>query len=270
MDVFTDVAAERAALRTGAGLHVRVGRCVWRATGADATDYLHRMLTQDVAGVSVPGGTRACLLNRQGRVLGDFMLWRLAGAYVLDAEPPAIDHALPVLEKFVIADDVRFETLTATYTRFTLVGPGAADALAAARIEPPSIGACVSVTAADSTCHVLGVPHGEGVRFEFLAERAGATPVVDALFEDGRVQPVGLVAFDFERIRVREPRQPDELDDGILFNESQLESAVSWNKGCYPGQEPVIMAKHRGRPPRVLVGLEGAGPAPQPGDALSV
>ena len=274
--VYTDPAVERAALASGAGVFARSGRRVWRITGTDAIDYLHRMLTQDVAGIAVPGGARACLLNRNGRVLGDFFVWRLEDACLLDAEADAERMALPVLEKFVIADDVSFEAVSEQHVRFALAGPDASEALAACGFDVPEVGGVTSLGGESlggeslggeslvdggAMCHVLGVPHGSSTRFECLAERAGVHEHVEALFDE-RVTPVGIAAFEHERIRLGEPRQPNELHDGVLFNESRLESAVSWNKGCFPGQEPVVMAKHRGRPPNQLVQLRGAGTGP--------
>ena len=46
-------------------------------------------------------------------------------------------------------------------------------------------------------------------------------------------------------------------------------ASISWTKGCYVGQEPVVMARHRGHPATLLVGLSiEAGPVPAPEAAL--
>lgn len=264
-DAFADPEAEAQSLAQGAGVFARASRRTWAVRGADHVDYLHRMLTQDLLALDVACGTRACLLNRNGRVLGDFFVWRFEDRCVLDAEPPAADAALPVLEKFVIADDVEFEEATQATARLVLAGPQAADVLAQAGVPAPAHGAIATA----GEVHLLAVPHGPDVRFEVAAPREALEPWLDAVLEDGRTQIVGAAAFERDRLRVREPRQPEELNDAVLFNETLLESAVSWNKGCYPGQEPVIMARHRGKPPRVLVGLAGEGAAPSPDTPVS-
>jgi folate-binding protein YgfZ len=70
-------------------------------------------------------------------------------------------------------------------------------------------------------------------------------------------------------VRVAEgvPAWGYEVDERVLPNEAALESALSWSKGCYPGQEPVVMARHRGHPPHRLVRLAVDAPTPPPPDA---
>ena len=65
-----------------------------------------------------------------------------------------------------------------------------------------------------------------------------------------------------ERLRIlaRTPRWGREIDDGILPAEAGLdERAVSFTKGCYPGQEPVARLHNRGHVNRTLRVLEVEG-----------
>ena len=60
---------------------------------------------------------------------------------------------------------------------------------------------------------------------------------------------------ELERLRIlaRTPRWGRELDDGILPGEAGLdEGAVSFTKGCYPGQEPLARLHNRGHVNRTL------------------
>jgi tRNA-modifying protein YgfZ len=62
-----------------------------------------------------------------------------------------------------------------------------------------------------------------------------------------------------ERLRIlaRTPRWGREIDDGILPAEAGLdERAVSFTKGCYPGQEPLARLHNRGHVNRTLRVLE--------------
>ncbi len=59
------------------------------------------------------------------------------------------------------------------------------------------------------------------------------------------------------RILARTPRWGREIDDGILPAEAGLdERAVSFSKGCYPGQEPLARLHNRGHVNRTLRVLE--------------
>ena len=64
---------------------------------------------------------------------------------------------------------------------------------------------------------------------------------------------------ELERLRVRAgtPRYGREIDDRVLPAEAGLDrTAVSFEKGCYPGQEPVARQHYRGRVNRSLRVLE--------------
>ena len=71
---------------------------------------------------------------------------------------------------------------------------------------------------------------------------------------------------DLERLRIEAatPRYGREIDDRVLPAEAGLdERAISFSKGCYPGQEPVARQHHRGKVNRRLRVLEVDG-APEP------
>jgi folate-binding protein YgfZ len=77
-----------------------------------------------------------------------------------------------------------------------------------------------------------------------------------------------LTDDELERLRIEAatPRFGRELDDRVLPAEAGLEErAISFSKGCYPGQEPVARQHHRGKVNRKLRVLEvdGAAAAPE-------
>jgi folate-binding protein YgfZ len=80
-----------------------------------------------------------------------------------------------------------------------------------------------------------------------------ATEVLDADLEPTMSDD----ELELKRIRAGTPRWRREIDDRILPAEAGLdERAVSFTKGCYPGQEPVARLRHRGRANRGLRVLE--------------
>ena len=90
-----------------------------------------------------------------------------------------------------------------------------------------------------------------------------ARPIATAAFErtlraEGTRELEGA-AFHALRVEAGAPWFGAEIDDRILPNEAGLDASISWTKGCYLGQEPVVMAKHRGHPPARLVRLEADG-----------
>jgi tRNA-modifying protein YgfZ len=92
------------------------------------------------------------------------------------------------------------------------------------------------------------------------------TPAVELL--DADIEPT-LDGDELERMRIEAgtPAWGKELDDSILPAEAGLdERAISFTKGCYPGQEPIARLHHRGKVNRQLRVLEVE--EANPGDEL--
>jgi len=80
----------------------------------------------------------------------------------------------------------------------------------------------------------------------------------------------GQEAWEVARVEAGIPAYGREFDDATLPAEAGLVPlAVSFTKGCYPGQEPVARLHHRGHANRGLRGLVLDGPLPETGSAVS-
>ena len=113
----------------------------------------------------------------------------------------------------------------------------------------------------------LALAFGALEAFELRLDVAHAPAQLEALARHAR--PAGEAALDVLRVEQGVPAYGAELDERILPNEARLDDALSFTKGCYPGQEPVVMAKHRGHPSTLLVRLEAEDGAPlTSGEAL--
>jgi folate-binding protein YgfZ len=81
-------------------------------------------------------------------------------------------------------------------------------------------------------------------------------PAVERL--DGEQEPtVDDAELELLRIKAGTPRWAREIDDRILPAEAGLDQrAIDFEKGCYPGQEPIARQHYRGRVNRTLRVLE--------------
>jgi folate-binding protein YgfZ len=81
-------------------------------------------------------------------------------------------------------------------------------------------------------------------------------PAVEVL--DAGLEPtLGAGELELLRIRAGTPRFGHEIDDRVLPAEAGLEArAIDFEKGCYPGQEPIARQHYRGRVNRTLRVLE--------------
>jgi folate-binding protein YgfZ len=227
--------------------------------GRDAQAFLHRMLTQDVRSMPVGGARRACLLTREGRVTADMVVWRFPDRLRLVLAADAAAKAVPALERYVIADDVAFAGASSEWGILRLVGPAAGEALAARGVVVPEAGTFVEARLGTGPALVLRRDLGERAAFEILTSSAEATNSWIGFLGRGPVAPGDDEAFDVARIETGVAAWGAEIDERVMPNEAGLEDAVSWTKGCYLGQEPVVMARHRGHPPSLLVRLSVSG-----------
>jgi folate-binding protein YgfZ len=95
------------------------------------------------------------------------------------------------------------------------------------------------------------------------------TPAVEVLDGEWAAEPPD---DELERLRIlaRTPRWGREIDEGILPAEAGLdERAVSFSKGCYPGQEPLARLHNRGHINRTLRVLDTGGARVQQADEVS-
>jgi tRNA-modifying protein YgfZ len=109
--------------------------------------------------------------------------------------------------------------------------------------------------------HVSTIDFGES---DGIPNRDYGRPAVEVL--DAEAEPT-LDDGELERLRIEAvtPRYGREIDDRVLPAEAGLdERAISFSKGCYPGQEPVARQHFRGKVNRRLRVLEVDGDAPEP------
>jgi folate-binding protein YgfZ len=254
--------AQVARVRASLGVFDRGMREPLRVVGKDRVRFLQGMLTNDVAKLGVGEGCHAAWLTAKGKVLADLGVLAEAEALWLLCPPGRRGEVRAGLDRFVIADDVRFET--PDEVAIGVAGPGAAAVLglelplgraAVARVAGFELRACgwyeTGLKAA-----LLFVPAASvGAVVEQLAGAAGATPpeVAEVL-----------------RIEAGVPRFGAEFDADTLVLEAGLDDCISYTKGCYVGQEVVARQHTRGHVNRGRRGLLLTGTTvPERGDRIA-
>ena len=230
------------ALREGCGV-LAPARAFVAVEGADAESLLQNLLTQDVTGMADGEARRALLLTPKARVLADVRVVRLdQGRFLLDVEPDAADGLAAALLRYRLAAKAEIQP-TGHWSLLSLIGPGApAIDLPGTRIES-ALGALPRIDVITPTVGLMGSLNA--------AERAGAVPVEDA-------------AVEALRVEAGEVRLGHDIDDRWMPAEVGLvEAAVSFDKGCFIGQEPVTRLHRRGhanRGPRRLAPAAAVAP----------
>ncbi|MFM7247320.1 MAG: YgfZ/GcvT domain-containing protein [Actinomycetota bacterium] len=239
-------AEQIAALRTGCGVAAPPAGVV-EVEGPDAVSLLQNLLTQDLDGLAAGEARRALLLTPKAKVVADLrVVDRGDGRLLLLTEPAAAAPLAAQLVRFRLAAKAEVRA-TGHWSVVRLVGPGAAS------VELPGTavaGAFGDLPAVDHVVPTIGLMGSLDA-----AVRAGAVPVSEEALEALRVE-AGAVRLGHD---VDERWMPAEV--GLV------EAAVSFDKGCFIGQEPVTRLHRRGHANRAPRRLVLAGPV-APGAAL--
>ena len=247
-------------LRTGAGFFDLSDRGWLAVAGHDRADFLQGLLSNDVVALSPGAGCYATCLTPQGRMTADMYVFADRHRVLLDVDRSVAHRLRERFEELVFTEDVRIEDLTAGSAGYGVHGPGARDVAAALTGAPAGEMAVCEHRAFDvgrgagwvARTDDLGV---EG--YHVVAARPAAEALQRALAAAGAVG-VSRAAGDAVRVESGRPAFPIDMDhDTIPLEAGISDRAISFDKGCYVGQEVIIRVLHRGqgRVARRLVGL---------------
>ncbi|MGI9659030.1 MAG: YgfZ/GcvT domain-containing protein [Gaiellaceae bacterium] len=205
---------------------VDVGGAVYRrprsfvaARGPDAAVYLNKMLSNEIEALAAGASCEALLLTPKARVIAMLVVYRRADDDLLLITDPGLDEALIAnLMRTRFAAKVEFEH--ERHPSYVVLGDDVPDVAGAIVIESSEFG---------PGYEVIGVEPDVGARQ--LSESEAETL----------------------RIEAGTPRFGKEVDERVLPAEAGLiERTVDFEKGCYPGQEPIARLHYRGHTNRAL------------------
>jgi folate-binding protein YgfZ len=270
---YRSVDAEIRAARTRAGMIDLSDRAKIVLTGSERVPFLDGLVTPDLKILPPGSSVYALLLNEKSRVLGDLRVYVLPDSLVLDIEAAQKDRILQILEKARVSDDVEFRNL-GTAGHIEVLGPGASAALGAifgVEVRGLARDAFMEVRSKRHASVQVGRSSSVGiVGFTIWSPDASLSEEWEQLSRAG-ISPLGRDAFEILRIEGGVPRFGADMGEETLALEVAPESALSFTKGCYVGQEIVARGTYVGQVRRKLLGLRVDGDlAPSRGDRVSV
>ncbi|HUW36856.1 MAG TPA: folate-binding protein YgfZ [Rhodocyclaceae bacterium] len=254
---FGDPEGELVSARTATVLVPLADLGLIRAAGEDAASFLHNLLTNDVKGLPADGVRASGMCNAKGRLLASFLMWHDESELLLALSADLLPSVLKKLSMYVLRSKVKLSDERDKTVLLGLSGPGAAEALA-------------GVGATPSLSMTLG-RFGRGQFINLGGDRhllAVPAAEVQAVWRDlaALARPAGLAAWHWLEIVAGTPRvvaatQEEFVPQMVNF---ELVGGVSFNKGCYPGQEIVARTQYLGKIKRRMyrVRIEGAPPVP--------
>lgn len=231
-----------------AGVVALDGRILVRVTGDDRASFFHGMCTADVNGARPGSILPALFLTEHAHVIADAFIWVTADALVVDVDAEAWTRTRAHLDRLLVADDVEFED---------------AGELALIDVEGPSAVAATSAPATPwsfierSGALVGNLPRLAATAVSVIVQRDSIDSTIEAILAkapgsrrvDGPVLETIRVENGIARVGV-------DTTDKTIALEARLNRAISFNKGCYLGQETIERATARGGLKKRMFGLK--------------
>ena len=261
----TETLEEISQVRQNCGYFFMDGWSILSASGKETFSFLQTQTTNDALQLKVGRGQASAITDRQARLIANFSIHRIAlnEAWLLTENLQTLyDH----LESYHFREDVTFTKIE----QILLILQGPKSPLLLAKLfsalpeKPHSIlqqefeGKLITIIKKSMTGEegfVISIPQESKKRvLEKILNTKETTPV-----------KTGEEAREVLRIEAGIPIFGKDMDGKNILPETGLEhSSVSYNKGCYIGQEVIARIKTYGAPNFALMGLAFEGPISPP------
>jgi folate-binding protein YgfZ len=243
---FGDPRAELLAARDAAALTPLAHFGAIGVNGPDAGSFLQNQLTSDLRLVSPERAQLSAYCTPKGRVIASFLVAAWEGGYLLVVPAPVVVSLLARLQKYLLRSKAKLTDVSQSLFLLGLSGPLASQALGT--FEVGAVGGLWSMA---------GGSHGSAIRLAgdnclLITTQSNLPGLWAGLTRAAR--PAGAAAWDWSQIRAGIPWVLPETQELFLPQALGLEhlGGISFEKGCYPGQEIVARTHYRGELKRHL------------------
>lgn len=245
-------------LRESCGLYTHQLALV-EVTGSDRKEWLQGQATNDLRSLEPGRKVAFCFCEPTGQIIAVCDLLDLGDRYLLSCDRAALSAVLNRFESMVILEDVQARQLDVSAV--SVEGPAANKHLSEL-MHLPSL---------DGGLTRLGETEIWAIRQNRTGLGGWDLWAVDSQALADRFQAVGEEAFNVARLEAGEPIFGQDIGPRVMPPElgPKFESKhVSYNKGCYTGQEVLMRIHSRGHTNRTWVGLVCTSPV-QVGEVIS-
>ena len=249
-------------LREKAGYFFLEDLCLISAEGSDLFSYLQTQTTNDVNELKPGQGQNNAIVDRKARVISTFSLHRTGEeSAVILVETQQKENLLNHLNSFLFREDV---TLTSSsHFVLALQGPKSHEIIKIftrsndSIPEKPNDICKFTFEGLPALTIAKSLTGEEGCVLAFQTESEDTiTKKLLELEEQNLLTHIDHHAREVFRIEAGIPSYGKDINDKNILPETGLEhSSVSYNKGCYIGQEVIARIKTYGAPNFALMGL---------------
>jgi tRNA-modifying protein YgfZ len=262
VDHFGDAPKELLDARDGTIVAGLSHHALIEVTGPDARAFLQAQLTNDVNALADDSAQWSGWCSPKGRLLASFLVVRRGESYQLMMAAGIAEAIRKRLSMFVLRSKVKLEDASPRLVRMGLAGTKAAALLAHEFDQAPGP---MQVASRDDAA-AIGLEFG---RFVVIAPKEKAEALWQAFASSATES--GADAWDWTSVRAGIPTIVPETQDAFVpqMANYDLINAVSFRKGCYPGQEIVARTQYRGILKKRMAQVHvDSTERPRPGDSV--
>jgi aminomethyltransferase len=254
----TGITTEHKAVRENAGLFDVSHMGEFMIRGPQAIDFVTYVTTNDVAALEVGQAHYSAILNDDGRMVDDCLIYRFANHIMMVVNASNKDKDLAHISTRLSKFDCTIEDVSDRIALMALQGPNAEKVLARhtdvnlSEIKYYHFTTGIVAGAGDVIISRTGYTGEDG--FELYLDADNAVTVWNALTRDGDVTPAGLGCRDSLRLEMGMALYGNDIDDTTTPYEANLAWIVKLKKGDFVGKAALEAQKAAGVP-RKLVGF---------------
>ena len=231
------------------------------ANGEDVKSFLHSQLTSDINHLAEERAQHSGWCTAKGRLQASFLVWRAGENYRLLLAADLQEATQKRLQMFVLRAKVKLAALTEENIVLGVAGRQAAEALSDAGLPIP--GEAMATASQDG----VTVIRLENTRFLVIAPQAAQAALWQKL--SIKAKPAGVPVWRWLDVEAAYPLVTLATKEEFVPQMADFDKigGVSFQKGCYPGQEIVARTQYLGKVKRHLFRLSSQHPL-QAGDPL--
>lgn len=212
-------------------------------TGRDATQFLQGYITNDAQQLSPEIWQPGAFCNLQGRMVANFRMVNQAGQLLIKMDRKLVDVIKQFLQKYIVFSKAETLNVTDSYCQVGIAGKAGTSVLK---------GIFGTVPEGDQICavsdqHLIVLIPGEILRYELWLQSGSAATILDALGE--HLVQVDCQSWALQEIQAGWAWITAETSEQFIpqMMNLQAQDAISFNKGCYLGQEIVARMQYLGQ-----------------------
>lgn len=212
-----------------------------KVTGADATQFLQGQLTCNINKITETNSFFAAYCNAKGRTISTLLIFKMKDDYFIILPKELMDKVIAKLRMYVLRSDVTFENVSDT---FCLLGLTTTNPEILSDLPKNSFNIKQGIIKLPSKIH----------RYLIIKSVDNAQSIWTQLIQDHNVSPANSETWKYQDISAGIPWLSSISSEEYIPQMLNIDKlgGISFNKGCYTGQEIVARTHYLGKAKREL------------------